>query len=490
MIGPIQAFRNWRRNNHAAKKDLVTSAGRTVGTGWTSAVSEVLRLGRSTERYTDQSLGSLRHSRTPAELLDVLSRWDPDVSAGIWHFIRTAESGFKLVGCDKHGKPSRTVQKKLNKLRLRLDSSYEVGAFTLRLSIEQLASQMLLYTFLRGAVAAELVPGPMLKAKEIICVDPTNIDFKYTDNRFIPYQQCGTKEISLDIPTFVWEILDPRADQPWEQPPILSAISVVMFRIGVFEDLQRVVKRIAYPRIQITLIEETLQANMPAECQNDPDEAKRWLAARKAEIVSELEKLSPEDALIMYDSVSASMLETGKNPTIDFRPLIQVIDQQIVSALKSLPTILGRSFSSSQTLSATESLLYIKGAQGIQRPAAKALSRLLTMALWLEGVQGLVKVKWNDIELRPLSELETHRSIKQSRILELLSLGFITDEEAQEELTGSPYLPDGHVPKSGTGFRDKDTGRDDRDTAGENGEGGSGGNPRARERTGGGRSPT
>jgi len=450
-------------------------------------------MARSGARYTTETIAGLKHITSPEQLLDILRVWDPDVSAGIWNLVRTAESGFTIIGYGKDGRPNRRVQRKIDEVVSRLELPYVQGKFVNRLSIEQLATQMLLYSFFRGAVATELVVGPDYRAQEFVSIDPPRVQFKEAGNgQHVPYmfkQDAQRGEVSLDIPTFVWEILDPIADSPWEQPALLSAINVILFRIAVFEDLQRVVKRIAYPRISIKLVEETLQANMPPEVQNDPDEARAWLKARKTEIAKELESLSPEDALIMYDSVEVSMLEAGKNPTVDFRPLVQVLDQQIVSALKSLPTILGRSFSSSQTLSATESLLYIKGAMGVQKPVARALSRLLTMALWLEGVQGFVRFKWKAIELRPLSELETYRSLRQSRVYELLSYGNITDEEAQEELTGSPYLPDGYVNLSGTRFRDKDMGMGDRDRVAAEDEEGTGNDPRARERTGGGRSP-
>ena len=77
---------------------------------------------------------------------------------------------------------------------------------------------------------------------------------------------------------------------------------------------------------------------------------------------------------------------------------------------------------------------------------------MLTQAVRLMGNDVYVEFKYADLDLRPQAELEAFRAMKQSRILEQLSLGLITDEEACIQLTGN--LPrDGHVPLAGTYFK-------------------------------------
>jgi hypothetical protein len=55
-------------------------------------------------------------------------------------------------------------------------------------------------------------------------------------------------------------------------------------------------------------------------------------------------------------------------------------------------------------------------------------------------------------DLRPESELAAFRAMDQSRVLELLSLGLLSDEEASIQLTGK-LPPAGMTPLSGTGFK-------------------------------------
>jgi hypothetical protein len=63
-----------------------------------------------------------------------------------------------------------------------------------------------------------------------------------------------------------------------------------------------------------------------------------------------------------------------------------------------------------------------------------------------------VEFAFDKPDLRPDSELAAFKAMDQSRILELLSLGLMTDEEASIQLTGQ-LPPAGMTPLSGTGFK-------------------------------------
>ena len=99
----------------------------------------------------------------------------------------------------------------------------------------------------------------------------------------------------------------------------------------------------------------------------------------------------------------------------------------------------------------------MKTADGLIRKKLNELySRIFTLAVRLYGVDCYVEFAYEDIDLRPKNEVEAFRAMKQSRILEQLSLGFISDEEASIMLTGK--LPAAGAPKlSGTMFRNATT---------------------------------
>ncbi|MCY1373916.1 hypothetical protein D9M69_612180 [compost metagenome] len=66
------------------------------------------------------------------------------------------------------------------------------------------------------------------------------------------------------------------------------------------------------------------------------------------------------------------------------------------------------------------------------------LSRALTLAVRLLGIEGNVYFEFLPVNLRPEDELEAYKGTKQKRILELLSYGLITDAEACYQLGVRP----------------------------------------------------
>ena len=97
-------------------------------------------------------------------------------------------------------------------------------------------------------------------------------------------------------------------------------------------------------------------------------------------------------------------------------------------------------------------MLFLKNANLIRTKLNTLYSRILTQAVRLQGLDVVVTFTYAHLDLRPQGELEAYKSMEQSRILDQLSLGMITDEEACLVLTGN-LPPAGYKPLSGTMFR-------------------------------------
>lgn len=411
-------------------------------------------LGRNDRNYHTRSLDDYRYANDADTMLMLLSKIDPDMSTGIWNFLRLTNSGLTMTAVDLKNIPSPKGQELLNAMCIRIAGLDNYKDWSLYKPVELVASQLAKYVLIRGGCALETVLGKDKRVNNLAVVDPIKISFVHTGvGVFVPQQQnLDGVNIQLNIPTFFWNVLDQDADDPYETPPFLPAISAILFNIAFMQDLERIVKKMAYPRIAIKIVESTLRKFAPLIAQSDETTMSEWLQAQKASIGTALRGLAPEDAAVFFDSIEIDVLESKHNSTVDFRPLKEVIDQRIISGLKSMPTILGRQFGSSQTIGGVEALLYSKSISSIQEVVAACLTRALTLAARLEGHQGYVKVSYAPVNLKPENELETFRVLKQARVLELLSLGFISDAEAAKELTGDPTLPPGFKALSGTGF--------------------------------------
>jgi hypothetical protein len=214
--------------------------------------------------------------------------------------------------------------------------------------------------------------------------------------------------------------------------------------------MRRAVRRQGHGRMVLTISLETVMAALPEEIKADNVKLQSALDDIKNRIETELGGINPEDALVMYDTVTTEMLK-GEGEKSDYVPLIETMSGQLAMSLKTPPSILGLRLEGSQSLSNTESLIFLKTANSVRRPTEVNMSRILTLASRLFGSDVYVEFKFNPIDLRPELELEAFKTMRQQRILELLSEGFITDEEAGWEL-GTGVRAPGAPKLSGTAF--------------------------------------
>jgi len=189
---------------------------------------------------------------------------------------------------------------------------------------------------------------------------------------------------------------------------------------------------------------------MPPDVLQDPAKCAAYYTTLLEEIQSTINGSAPEDSYVTYDTVKYSYIDGGGDPSAIIQKIQGVLNGKLASGAKTLPVILGHG--SNSMASSTESLLYIKQANGIRVKLNEMYSRALSVAVRLLGQDCYVEFTYAAIDLRPEAELEAFRAIQQSRILELTSLGYMLDEEACILLTGN-LPPAGFTPLSGTMFK-------------------------------------
>lgn len=376
------------------------------------------------------------------DLLDVLTDAHPDVSFALWNFMRIANSGYTInVRKLGNGKEWTQAEKDLNELIDRLKFP-NVLRFEKSRSLDRVIIQMIHSAVVRGAVAGELVLTPAQNDVVFISpVDPSTIDFKFEGDRYIPYQ--NQEKLKLDIPTFFYEGLDERIDDPYGRSPLMSAISTVLFQLQILNDLKAVIHNQGYPRLDIRVIEEVLLKRMPMTIRNNEAKKQEWLNEKLKEIIDMYSELEPDDTFVHYDSVEIGMAGESK-AMFDPQKLMSAIDGLIVSGLKTLSTILGRrSTGNTEGFAKIEIKLYLMGVRAIQEVVETVMSRMLTLALNIRGKQGIVEFKFNPVEIR--TELEK----AQFEQIHLMNCQFKRDQGWIDQ-TEAAMLAVGHAPVSET----------------------------------------
>ena len=413
-------------------------------------------LPKSDRRLANTDVTSYRTGASTSDVIRDFAAASPDMSAALFAYLRVGiPNSYTAVAknaADGTFNPEATtlLQQVITRMDVLPDYSDGFsGTWSLRSLSESLAKQIVL----NGAMAGELVLDKSRLPSRIQPISVTQVQFIPDNDILRPIQLLGGQRIDLDIPTFIYVSLDQDLRDAYAASFMEPAIKATIFAEDFIQDLQKIAKRAVHPRLYIKLAEEAIRKNGPPEAMHDSNALTEYLNGVLKTVEDTVNGLSPEDALIMFDSIEPDYLNNG-NISIgaEWKTLQDIVNARLATGAKTMPAVLGHS-AASQNIASTESMLFMKSAAGaVTAKLNEFYSRMFTLALRLFGLDVTVTFEYDAIDMRPDAELEAFRQTKQSRILELLSLGMLTDEEACLKLTGR-LPPQGYKPLAGTMFK-------------------------------------
>lgn len=428
------------------KGQQATLGHRTTVTGTASQLRQNDRQLLTTDRLT------ARNVRTTQEALRTLSYSSPDLSSAIYAELRTGiPEDYVIVARDGAGNimPEETADARMLLRRFSTLGAVD-GGYGSQKSVQSLSESLARELKLYGALAGELVLGKGAVPESLVPIHVPSIKW-YDDGTTVrPVQVVGGDEIDLDIPTFIYVALDQDLKDAYPASSLESAQQPIMADLDFNNDLRRTLKRAVLPRLMATIDSEAVKKFCPPDILNDPVK----FAAYKNDLIQQVQNTvngaNPEDALVSFKEVSYDLMDGGLDPSAIIERIQKVLNGKLQTGAKTLPVVLGHGAGANSASS--ETLLFLKNANILRVKLNEFYSRVLTVALRLMSKDVYVEFKYAELDLRPKAELEAYKSMEQSRVLELLSLGFLTDAQAGLLLTGE-LPPVGFKPLSGTMFR-------------------------------------
>lgn len=396
-------------------------------------------LTRADRRLATTDLLSLRLGQDSRQIIRGFVAASPDLSAAVNAYVRTAiTSSYKCKAFNSDG----TFNREATQLALELLHRFDVvqdyadgfsGIWSTRSTSEALARELVTY----GACSLELVLGKDRLPRTFLPISVRDIEFREDGKWLKPIQRIGSEVVDLDQPTFFYTSVDQDLKEAYADSPLEAALQPVIADFDFQNDLRRVIKRAIHPRMDVAIDMEKFKKNIPAEYLHDAEALNNYMTSVIAEIETRVNGLNPEDALVHFDFIKLAYINNGGSQlNQEYEVLQGILNSKMATGAKTLPSILGHS-SASQNIASSETLLFMKNADGLVRMKLNEIySRALTLAVRLFGLDIYVEFAYDPIDLRPTNELEAFFAMKQSRILELLSLGLMTDDEASIELTG------------------------------------------------------
>lgn len=398
-----------------------------------------------------------RNGQTTQVVLRNLARANPDLSASVSSYIRVGiPEKYIALARDADGTVNDDGTRLAWEILQRFDKlpAYDAGFSTtasIRSTAEALAKEGILY----GAMAMELVldKGRLPSTFQPIFVP--SIKF-YEDNKgsvkgLKPVQDVGGTEVDLDIPTFFMTWIDPNLSDPYPQGPFEAAIQPVLMSSTFLADLRRVMARHVYPRYDVSIDDEELRKAIPPEILNDPDKLPGWMDSMIAQVEATVNNVGVEEALVHFSFIEIKYVEgsDGQGDADKFSAIKDIIDANLAKGAKVMPAVLGNG-SGSQNVASTETLLFMLSANAMVRLKLQELfSRALTLAVRLFGLDVTVTFEFDEIELRPETELASFRAQQFDVLARKYALGVIGAMEFCMRVNGFP-MPTSFTDESGS----------------------------------------
>lgn len=390
------------------------------------------------------------------KLLAKLVRSNPDLSAAASAYLRVGlTQNYRCWAVNMpDGRINREATLLAHQLLRKFDlvPNYVEEGFSQTASIRSLAETTGMELLLNGAACIELVLDKARLPARLVGIPVVDIKLYQDDKGLRPVQVVGGEEIDLDFPTIFYTSVDQGLKTAYANSPLEAAIQPVLADTDYLNDLRRVLKRAVQPRLQAIIDMELAQKMAPPEAQNDPEALRDFLQKLRSDVESTLNGLAPEDALVAFNLLEFSYVSGGTGDVPDVIETIQaLLNAKMSTGAKTLPSVLGHG-NGSQNVASAETLLFMKAADGtIRRKLNEIISKVLTLGVRLFGQDVVVNFEYDTIDLRPDTELEAFKTMRQARVLEQLSFGFLEDDMASIELTGQ-VTPQGFTPLSGTRF--------------------------------------
>lgn len=401
------------------------------------------------------SLSLSEHFRSASSIAEVIKKLvlaSPDLSHAIETKIRTAISPtYKSFAYDKNDNIDPKATKLLHSFLNRLDlSSYDYTKYTDSTDLRSLFASLLLDAFRYGAMSMELVLGAARLPVYFSAVPVRLIQWIDQGDRKVPLYKRSGGDVPLDYPTFFYSASIQDRETAYADSPLQASIQACLWDADFIDALRRAAIKNLFQRLAIKINTEQYIRTLPIDVQNDKAKLQAAMDATTASLESQLSGLAPDDALVLFDIITADTIQdSNRSEDRSMDVLQKIINGKVAAGAKILPSIIGRG--DSANAASTESALFLKAIASTQDEINILISRALTLAMRLYGFEVTVWFKFDEIALRPEAELESFKAMRQSNIFALLSLGMIKDEEAVIELTGH-LPPDGYKPLSGTGF--------------------------------------
>lgn len=379
------------------------------------------------------------------KVLQIIRDVNPDASLALWNFLRLSNQGHEVEVKGSGDKIDQKATDYINKeLAPRVGKLYGGG-------MDMLVNVLNISTFTSGANALEVELNDQLNdVVDFHVVDPAILHFRRNRQTDV-VELCVTKDDGevkvLNEEQVFYSPLDPDVGDPYGRSPILPTLHAIFFQIEVLRDLKAVMHHQGHARFDITMMTENMKKNMPEHITNAGPAAIEAFINKVCDGIEDgFSELDPDDNLIHTDDVDIDMVGGNGTAAMDISSVMAVIDRQVTASLKSLPVLLGRNESTSETHATIQWEIYKAGIRSMQNATKRTMEKAYNLALRVRGIQGKVTVTFEELSVRDRLKDAQAENMEIMNEIEKVNQGWIKNDDASIAITGTKAVDDPKPP--------------------------------------------
>lgn len=328
-------------------------------------------------------------------ILEHLGKFNPDVSYAVDNIVQLGNTEFEISFND--GISDAQVKLMRDELNLVQKDWYAYSG-----GIKSLRNDLLAQASITGAISAEAVPDNNLKGiRKIVLVSPKNIRFAYdakVDN-YEPFQKLSNQLmgirrdannglVKLNTSTYKYYAVRRFNESPYAIPPFLSALDAICIEKDMLDNLKHVVKKLGVLGFLQVLVK------VPAKTQvQTPEQYANESQQHLIRAGEEVDKGLKKGYVIGYKDQHEFTMQSTTADVSGASELMKTISEIKIAGLKQDPLMLGRNYSTSETVGRVILAKLSAQLQNYQMLMDTFLGEIMYLHLMLKGFKNLQYVK-------------------------------------------------------------------------------------------------
>lgn len=365
------------------------------------------------------------------EIIEKLAITNPDMSQTIKQSIMLGNTGHNVTFENLPESQSKKANQEIDE--------WASITFTRGGGIDGFVNDLFRQILISGAISVEWIPSMKLEGIEkAVLVPVKEIKFKKIGNEFIAYQYKNGMEIELNQSQYQYIPLQKGEDSPYGIPPFISSLNAIITQLDGFANIKHFLKKIGL--LGMLSVKKEVP---PRDYNKSETEWTDYLRQKLQEAAEGFKNNFMSGVAVHYSDTEIEHTDINANAQ-GAAEIWQLIEEQVASGLNIPPSLLGRTYSTTETYAGVIYSSFLANLENVRRIIKRVLERGYWLHLAMKGYPiTRVKVTFNENEsINAINDAQAENIKVQSIILKLQS-GIIDVDTAAKELgyakaTGTP----------------------------------------------------